>query len=137
MRCLPPPCLGHPFLLIQKFLFFWKHTLNVSSWTMPTLPPIKWLLWANVPTTTIIKVGKRMVLPALTPKEKGFTQGQFFGSKRQNFSHTHVDKGVSPTSSQGNNKEEQPTCQICQKHNHTALTYFNRFNHAFTPNDVP
>jgi hypothetical protein len=70
-------------------------------------------------------------------KGKGFTQGQFFGSKCQNFSHTHVDKGVSPASSQGNNKEEQPTCQICQKCNHIALTYFNRFNHAFTLNDVP
>jgi transposase InsO family protein len=44
---------------------------------------------------------------------------------------------VSPASSQGNNKEEQPTCQICQKRNHTTLTYLNRFNHAFSLNDVP
>ena len=87
--------------------------------------------------TTNYKGKKRMGPTHFNSKGKGFTQGQSFGSKSQNFNSTHAAKNSTSVAHQGNNKEEPPTCQICNKQNHTAITCFNRFNHAFTPSDIP
>jgi hypothetical protein len=92
-------------------------------------------------STNNYKGKKRNGSSSFNSRGKGFTQGQSFGSKPWskplNSSFTRTDKGASSVPSQGSTKEEPSICQICNKHNHTALTCFNRFNHAFTPNDIP
>ena len=65
-----------------------------------------------------------------------------FNSKGRGFAQGHQTTPKTFNSSQSHNqpigsKDEVPICQICNKRNHTALKCFNRFNHSFSPDDIP
>jgi hypothetical protein len=64
---------------------------------------------------------------------RGFVQGNSSVSKPTSSQIGQHQGGPSPKP----NNDEKLVCQICNKRNHTALKCFNRFNHSFTPEDVP
>ena len=89
------------------------------------------------PAQSMVFYGQR------TNKNRRNNGGQIsFNSKGRGFAQSHHtapknSNNPRPRNQPIANKDEFPVCQICNKRNHTALKCFNRFNHFFTPDNIP
>jgi hypothetical protein len=127
MRCSLLPCFIHLSHHTQRLLHSWRVMLHTTNWTYR--PLLKWCSMGSISTRT----KKVMDLILLTLMGVVLSKGTplFPNPPALKLDNTKVD----PLRSQTMTKKL--VCQICNKRNHTALKCFNRFNHSFTPEDVP